>query len=47
MRIVATMSLPAVDRLNDTVQRTTTGKTQLVPKEKTDENSGHYVIASS
>ena len=43
MRIVATTSLPLVDRPND--DRWNAARS--CQKEKSDENSGHYVIASS
>ena len=44
MKIVATTSLPAVDRLN--ADRWNAARSRQ-KEEKTDENSGHYVIASS
>ena len=44
MKIVATTSLPAVDRPN--ADRWNAARSRQ-KEEKTDENSGHYVIASS
>ena len=45
MKIVATTSLPAVDRPN--ADRWNAARSRQYKKEKTDDYSGHYVIASS
>ena len=47
MKIVATTSLPAVDRPNAERWNAARSRQNREKKEKTDENNGHYVIASS